>query len=453
MRFVVLAILFAILVPLAGYVTVETDPSTLILAAIGVAIFFVSFVNIEIGLYILILAMLLSPEIVAGQTGGASLGRGVTLRYEDFLLVIIGASWFAKNAVFKEIGLFRRTELNIPILLYVIACVISTGFGIMLGSSSPKTGFFFTLKYVEYFIVFFVIVNHVDNEKQIKRLIFFLFLTGFIVSVIGILQIPGGGRVSAPFEGQEGEPNTFGGYLVLTLSVVIGIFAYSQDKTVKKLLIVLLVFILPPLLFTQSRSSYLALFFSTLTLAWFSEKRLIYISGMIAIMILSPFIMPQAVKQRVLYTVMQTYEPGQLQVGEIRIDTSTSARLVSWKEALVDWTRKPILGYGVAGYKFIDAQFPRVLVETGIVGFFAFLHLLGVIGLMAYNNMKSLENPLSKGIAYGFLAGFVGMVIHSIGANTFIIVRIMEPFWFYAGIVAILPELEKQQFAKGEQIV
>jgi hypothetical protein len=114
LRFIILAIIFALLVPLAGYVTVEAEPFTLILAAVGVAIFFISFVNIEIGLYILILSMLLSPEIGAGQTAGASLGRGVTLRYEDFLLVIIGASWFAKNAVFKEIGLFRHTELNHP---------------------------------------------------------------------------------------------------------------------------------------------------------------------------------------------------------------------------------------------------------------------------------------------------------------------------------------------------
>ena len=56
--------------------------------------------------------MLLSPEISVGQTEGASLGRGLTLRFEDFLLVIIGLSWFAKNAVYKELGLFLRTPLK-----------------------------------------------------------------------------------------------------------------------------------------------------------------------------------------------------------------------------------------------------------------------------------------------------------------------------------------------------
>jgi len=42
----------------------------------------------------------------------------------------------------------------------------------------------------------------------------------------------------------------------------------------------------------------------------------------------------------------------------------------------------------------------------------------------------------------GFPAGFIGLLVHSIGANTFIIVRIMEPFWFVAGMVAMIPELE-----------
>ena len=58
--------------------------------------------------------------------------------------------------------------------------------------------------------------------------------------------------------------------------------------------------------------------------------------------------------------------------------------------------------------------------------------------------MKEIKTPHFKGIAIGFFAGFVGLLFHSLGANTFIIVRIMEPFWFFAGIVAVLPSLECQ---------
>jgi len=35
--------------------------------------------------------------------------------------------------------------------------------------------------------------------------------------------------------------------------------------------------------------------------------------------------------------------------------------------------------------------------------------------------------------------------VHSIGTNTFIIVRIMEPFWFFLGIITVLPMIEPQK--------
>jgi hypothetical protein len=43
----------------------------------------------------------------------------------------------------------------------------------------------------------------------------------------------------------------------------------------------------------------------------------------------------------------------------------------------------------------------------------------------------------------GYLAGFIGLLYHGIGANTFIIVRIMEPFWFVTAMVVMIPEMEK----------
>ena len=37
------------------------------------------------------------------------------------------------------------------------------------------------------------------------------------------------------------------------------------------------------------------------------------------------------------------------------------------------------------------------------------------------------------------------MMTHSMGSNTFIIVRIMEPYWFFAAMVIILPTLEAEE--------
>ena len=438
-------ILFLLIALLTGYFITQYPPSAILLGVLALIIFTVSFINIEWGLYILIFSMLLSPELMVGDTARTSLGRGVTLRLEDFLLVVIGLSWFARNAVKKELGLFLKTPLNKAILFYVLACVLSTGLGIMTGRVEFKTGALYVLKYVEYFIVFFMMVNHVRSTDQIKRFVFCLFLTCFIASVIGIIQIPGGGRVSAPFEGEVGEPNTFGGYLLFIGMVAAGVLAKTENPKTKQILVVIILCIIPSFLFTKSRSSYLALVPAIMVLGFMADRRIIILGILIISFMVSPLFLPTAVKNRIMHTFTQPEEKGQIIIGDIRLDTSTSARLKSWKDAFMDWPRHPLLGYGITGYQFVDAQFPRVLVETGILGFIAFVYLLFSIFKVTLNNLTKLKTPYYRGLGIGFLAGFVGLMVHAIGANTFIIVRIMEPFWFFAGIMVVMPAMEGQQ--------
>ena len=104
-----------------------------------------------------------------------------------------------------------------------------------------------------------------------------------------------------------------------------------------------------------------------------------------------------------------------------------------------------MLGYGVTGFGFMDAQYARVLVETGAIGFAAFAWLVWTIISSSAASFRALRQPEDRGVALGFLAGTVGLLAHAIGSNTFIIVRIMEPFWFFAGIVLMLPQLERAE--------
>ena len=64
---------------------------------------------------------------------------------------------------------------------------------------------------------------------------------------------------------------------------------------------------------------------------------------------------------------------------------------------------------------------------------------------------KTVKTPYYRGLGIGFLAGFVGLAVHGIGANTFIIVRIMEPFWFFVGIIAAIPMLVRQRADRSHE--
>lgn len=428
----------------AAALAAQAAPLQVILALGAAALVILTFLRAEWGLYLLVFFMLLSPEFIVGETAGGSLRRGVTLRADDFVLVLVGLSWLARTAVIKDLGLFLRTPLNKPIFFYMVSCVVSTAIGMMAGRVDPKTGSLFVLKYLEYFIVYFMVANHVRERGQAVRFLVCLLLTAGIVSVAGIFQIPGGGRVSAPFEGAAEEPNTFGGYLLFVGMVAAGMAAKIREPGTRNLLLLLLAVMVPPFVFTQSRSSYLAAVPALLVLGVLTERRLIAL-GLIGLsLLLSPLFMPEVAKQRILYTFNQPEEPGQLRIGDLRLDTSTSARLQSWKQVFRDFPRHPLLGHGVTGYAFVDAQIPRVLAETGLAGLAAFVFLIASVFRLARRRLTEAgDDPLFRGLLMGFIAGLVGLVVHALGTNTFILVRIMEPFWFLAGLVAVLPALRK----------
>ncbi len=446
-----LSLIFATLAALGmGLLLVRMTLPIALGVGLGLAVLVIAIASDELALYLLIFSMLLGPEFIVGEIGkGTAWGRGLTFRLDDLLILIIGFAWLAKAALHKELGLFIRTPLNRPIAVYSFAAIFATGLGMISGRVNVLGGTLFVLKFIQYFVIYFMVVNNLREKKQFERFLSALLATAVIASLIGILQIPSGGRVSAPFEGSIGEPNTFGGYLVLMLAVVAGIYLTSESLQKKYVLAAVAFLIVVPLLFTLSRASYLALIPLVGGLLVFSHRKLLIASLFALSLALAPFLLPKAVTDRVLHTFTQPFHPGQAEIGGFRLDTSTSARLKSFQEVVFDaWPKHPVFGYGVTGYKFLDSQYLRVLVETGLVGLLAFLWLQISLFRRARDVLRTSQDPLYKGVALGFLVGFIALIVHSIGTNTFMIVRIMEPFWLLAGLVMAIPLLNAEE-AKG----
>jgi O-antigen ligase len=203
-------------------------------------------------------------------------------------------------------------------------------------------------------------------------------------------------------------------------------------------------------MFTLSRTSYVGVIPAMAAMAALSSRRRLMIGGLIVVLVASPVVMalfPDVVMKRVVYTFEPERGQPTVRVGAVGLDPSTSARLISVKQAFEGFAQRPIFGYGVTGFAFMDQQFARTLVETGIIGFATFLALVWAVFKAGVVSYRTLTVPEDRGLALGFVAGTAGLLGHALGANTFIIVRVMEPFWFFAAIVVALPALDQAETA------
>lgn len=444
-------------IPLAFVITMM-KPGIGEMVAVGLLVLLVAFLFPLTGLYLIVVSMLLGPEFELGAGslgGGAQFARGLTLRLDDFLMMLVGCAWLAKLAIVRKGGQYLQTPLNRAIAYYLGASILATLIGVLLGRVRPFAGFFFLLKYYEYFFLYFMTVNLATDEKQIRRLVTVSLVTCFLVSLYAIAQIPSGQRASAPFEGKEGEPNTLGGYLVFMLSIVTGLLVTRGASRNKVFHSLMLLCGFAALQATLSRSSFLAAGVVLLVFMAYVSRRRPGVLVMVLIgLLVAPLWAPTAVKNRIMYTFTQpAYEGEQFHVGGVKVDTSTTDRLRSWGQAVEAWKRSPLWGLGVTGGPFMDAMYPKLLADAGILGLVTFGFLMWSVYRLARSSLEEIPDPYFQGITTGFLLGFVGMLIHGIGANTFIIVRIMEPFWLYAALIAKMLHLRSKKSEPEQRFV
>ena len=425
----------------------------LLIAVLAVIVFVVAFVNTEFALILLIFSMLLSPELEAGVAGR----RAVVLRADDIFLGVVILGWFARMAVHKELAVFKSTPLNGPIAGYVAVCIISTLFASINGNVSALSGFFFTLKYIEYFFLYFMVSNIIQDKRQIKVFIYLILLVSFIISIYAFFQhYAGVVRVSAPFEGDGGEANTLGGYLVFTVMIACGLLFNLTSFRLRVLLSCLVAFSLSALMFTLSRGSWLAVVPAFIVLFVLSRKgRFIMFFAAMFVFLSAAWLFPKEVKDRFAYTFEEQVEYNVFG-KRITLDESAAARIDAWAIGFKNWKRSPIIGNGVASPgPVVDNQYTRTLSETGMVGFIFFCVIIGRIFREAYAISRTLrEDKFFYGLTCGFIAGAVGILFHSLSAASFIIIRIIEPFWFMAALVLSLPKVlanenqENQSYAE-----
>ena len=403
------------------------------LIILGMVYFSICFLNVSLGLAFMSVAMLFSPEIPLGYVGM----RVIALRAEDILIPILLLAWLARRALHRDQKLLTPTPINRAIFFILLMDVISTVWGITHDFIFQLSSVFYFFKTIEFFLIFFLVVNYVRTLQQIRFFLFFALLTVAMLGVYALSEIHHNEvftdyRITAPFEGTP-EPATIGGYMAFLLLIIVCLFLYERRPLAKWTYGVTGAVTFVPFLFTLNRTSYIAFSAGLVYVAALAKKK--WFSFLLVFFFLSsPLWLPSSIKERIAYTWQDAVNPGR----EWGVDQSSQERINTYRKMFHTWKYSPFIGFGLGSYDFLDSQYARTLHEIGLVGLGLWLWMFYRLFRISRWLFKTLPDGAMKGMSLGYSAGVIGILLHCFGAITFYIVRIMEPFWLVSGLVMSL---------------
>ncbi len=378
------------------------NQSLTVALAISLVVFGGTVLRVEVGLMALLIAMLLSPEIeLAGQ---ATDERSVVVRYGDLLIIIIFIGVMVKLTFEGHLKLWQPSPVNAGIVTYYTVCIIATllAYERSLPAWDKRIAFFVMLKMLEFYLIFFMVGHSVRRAKDLRFPL---------------------------------EPNTLGGYLVICICLALSLMLQAPQLRLKIIFFAIAMAGFIPLLHTLSRASYGGLIVGIVAIALLGRRY--WILAVLAVVLgMSTIIMPEKVIERVAMTVQEDGGQDLAVMGQelgVKVDKSTYERVYVWRKVWFILSLGPeffLFGGGVSWESVLDSQYARVFLETGVIGFLAFVFLQFRLLKTTRQAYLWTEDWLARGIALGMFATTLALIAHSAGTISFLIVRIMEPYWF-----------------------
>ena len=399
------------------------------------------------------------------------------------IVLIMLSGWIVKTIEKGEFT-WRKSPLNLPVLIFVLVAFIATIF-----STNPYFSFFGQYMYhmeglwatLIYVVLYFLVIANLDAFGVRKIIVAFLIASGITV-VYGLLQHFGIEFVNWQISSKEriwsslGNPNFFAGFLVMAipLSIVVLLRWRRQNKNKLSLKTGLLVaFLCLQLLclnFTYSRASWIGLFFGLAIIAvlWRRElgkMRKIFKSTILVLFLALLFIFSfKAIEMRRL--ALKNLEPlethGLISKTAKRLvsiidlsEADAASRISGWKSALEMIKERPFLGIGpdtlsinfrryafpefsrltgkaLANPAYAHSEVLQITATMGIVGLLSYLWLL----LSYFRTIAKFPDLRQEPIVAGIAASVTAVLVNNL--FSFHTVTTATLFWLFLGFTTIL---------------
>jgi putative inorganic carbon (HCO3(-)) transporter len=301
-------------------------------------------------------------------------------------------------------------------------------------SSHPLDSLFEVVRFGT-LIVIVSVLGRLVRDARILRLILLAAVGSSIVPVlVAARQITGGGGVftAAGLDRIRGtflHSNPFAAYLFLMITLMVSLYPHVERRW-RLALVPLTIACGGCLIATYSRGAWVATIVALVVIGLVQDRRILWMLGG-AIVVVVVAVPSVGVRLSDLSeTQKETGAPG----------NSLIWRLEYWRDVLA-LQDNPVLGIGFKEVEQsrTDAKAPhndpiRIFVETGIVGFAAYVWLLITLGMQARSTLRRAPPGLPRGLAVAFAASFTGLLLLSLTAN---VITQLVILWYFVTIVAL----------------
>jgi len=366
--------------------------------------------------------------------------------------------------------LVRKKKFTIPprnitffVLVFLfswcISTLLSTNFYLsFFGSYMRQLGFF---SYFVFFVIFFLLSDIINTEKEIKYFYWGIAITSLIVGIVGVQQFF---RLSPWFERVRtesriistlGHADFLGHFLVMVIPIILGLLFYVKNIYLKIALFLEFIILFLTLLASYTRGSWIAFIFSFplffIFSSWksprfFTRENLNKVFTFLIIISIFIEVFSFYHLEKRLYPPNTPLGTFNLQerfstIGQGLGLTQANPRMLTWRDSInlfkdkilnsprIIWGLGPeTFSFNFTPYKSIDLarydrgkgypdrehnEFLDILFPQGILGLFSFLFIILItsITFLKYLNKIPWEN---RTLVIGTFVGFLGFLIQAL---------------------------------------
>lgn len=441
-------------------------------------------------------------------------GVATAIRFEDFVLAAIYSMWVLFLLMPKRNNrrIIPNNRITLGIVIFFVSALVSTIVGMLKGTIDAGVGLVFLLRYVEYFLMYFVVfswasVRYFGNylKAMISVLLVVIGITYFdgfdlipyfFKELYGMIEGWHKGHVHGTFS----HNYDLGAYLFINLALLLAVFfihsVYKKNRSginagkikrqnrkyIENQSLLLYGLKREPLItnglinvFGTTRLSRIMFHIVLLSLIFLIILVYSRISIMAAItsavvlgLISKPGIKILPVAVTAIFAtgilVVGQYIPAILVIGsEIGTgDVSFQWRLKIWAMIMELFSKNILLGGGLSSVakvfmetgeeSFIatatECWYIRVLGEMGIIGLFCFFVFKYLILKELYERYKQSRNILLRQYYGGLFALSIGLLVNALFIDIYTSFKIILFYMLLLGLGARLAEVEKGGYVR-----